>query len=110
MTPRTETVAVSHLLCDDAPPVITGPVANTLVRSLRLDRPRDLKAERDYADSKACGFVPPHPAGCSIPEPVPTADELNSIWAELAPNPLDGFSQLLRDIRTAPEGASNDSA
>lgn len=102
MTPRTETVAVSHLLCDDAPPVITGPVADTLVRSLKLtDRPRDLKAERDYADSKARGFVPPHPDGCSIPEPdpLPTAHELNSVWAELAPNPLDGFQSVLRGFR-----------
>lgn len=92
MTPRTETVAVSHYLCDT--PVITGPVANTLIRSLRLDRPRDLNAERDYADSVTSGYVT-LPAGFSIPgpEPVPTADELNSIWAELIP-----------------QGASNDSA
>ncbi|MFH8867094.1 hypothetical protein [Streptomyces griseus] len=99
MTPRTETVAVSHLLCNDAPPVITGAVADTLVRSLHLDRPRDLKAERDYADSVSSGYVT-LPAGCSIPGPEPTAHELNSIWAELAPSPLDGFSRLLRD--TAP--------
>ncbi|MFJ6487037.1 hypothetical protein [Streptomyces californicus] len=82
MTPRTETVAISHLLCD-APPVITGPVADTLVRSLRLDRPRDLKAERDYADSVTAGYVA-LPAGCSIPGPEPTADDLNSLWAEIA--------------------------
>ncbi|MFE0692841.1 hypothetical protein [Streptomyces sp. NPDC058869] len=83
MTPRTETVAVSHYLCDT--PVITGPVANTLVRSLHLDRPRDLKAERDYADSVAAGYVT-LPAGCSIPKPAPllTADDLNNLWAELA--------------------------
>ncbi|WP_089117055.1 hypothetical protein [Streptomyces sp. SS07] len=99
MTPRTETVAVSHYLCDT--PVITGPVADTLVRSLHLDRPRDLNAERNYADSVAAGYVT-LPAGCSIPgpEPVPTAHELNSIWAELAPNPLDGVGRLVRD--TAP--------
>ncbi|MCQ1575457.1 hypothetical protein [Streptomyces parvus] len=97
MTPRTETVAVSHYLCDT--PVITGPVANTLVRSLHLDRPRDLKAEQNYADSVAAGYVT-LPAGCSIPGPEPTAHELNSIWAELAPNPLDGVGRLLRD--TAP--------
>ncbi|CAH9419586.1 hypothetical protein SGL43_06641 [Streptomyces globisporus] len=99
MTPRTETVAVSHYLCDT--PVITGPVADTLVRSLRLDRPRDLKAERDYAATEDEGYIT-LPAGCSIPkpDPAPTADELNSIWAELAPHPLDGFGRLLRD--TAP--------
>lgn len=92
MTPRTETVAVSHYLADT--PVITGAVAVSLIRSLRLDRPRDLKAERDYADSVAAGYVT-LPAGCSIPkpDPLPTADELNTIWAELIP-----------------EGASNDSA
>lgn len=55
MTPRTETVAVSHYLCDT--PVITGPVADTLVRSLRLDRPRDLKAERDYQDTADTGYL-----------------------------------------------------
>ncbi|MEI5032484.1 hypothetical protein RB201_04595 [Streptomyces sp. S1A(2023)] len=96
MTPRTETVAVSHYLCDTA--VITGPVADTLVRSLELTRPRDLKAERDYADSVTSGYVT-LPAGYSIPgpDPVPTADELNSIWAELAPTPLDGFQSILRN-------------
>lgn len=83
MTPRTETVTVSHYLCDT--PVITGPVADTLVRSLHLDRTRDLKAERDYADSVAAGYVT-LPAGCSIPKPapLPTADDLNNRWAELA--------------------------
>ncbi|MFF0055607.1 hypothetical protein ACFYRI_14580 [Streptomyces microflavus] len=87
MTPRTETVTVSHLLCDDAPPVITGPVAATLVRSLNLiNRPRDLKAERDYQDSVTSGYVT-LPAGCSISGPEPTADELNRLWADLAPNP-----------------------
>lgn len=86
MTPRTETVAVSHLLCDDAPPLITGVVADTLVRSLRLDRPRDLNAERDYADSVTSGYVS-LPVGCSIPGPEPTADELNRLWADLAPAP-----------------------
>ncbi|NEB42339.1 hypothetical protein [Streptomyces sp. SID14515] len=49
MTPRTETVTVSHLLCD-APPVITGEVANTLVRSLRL-------VDRDYQDTVDAGYV-----------------------------------------------------
>ncbi|XCM28934.1 hypothetical protein ABXI76_05615 [Streptomyces parvus] len=99
MTPRTETVAVSHYLCDT--PVITGPVADTLVRSLHLDRPRDLKAERDYAATEDEGYIT-LPAGCSIPkpDPAPTADELNSIWAELAPHPLDGVGRFLRD--TAP--------
>ncbi|MFJ3089106.1 hypothetical protein [Streptomyces sp. NPDC086838] len=81
MTPRTETVAITHLLCDDAPPVITGPVAESLIRSLHLmDRPRDLRAERNYADSVASGYVT-LPAGCSIPAPAPTSDELNSQWA-----------------------------
>ncbi|MFE3487508.1 hypothetical protein [Streptomyces griseus] len=97
MTTRTETVAVSHYLCDT--PVITGPVANTLVRSLHLDRPRDLKAERDYRDSVAAGYVT-LPAGCLIPGPEPTAHDLNGIWAELAPHPLDGVGRILRD--TAP--------
>lgn len=99
MTPRTETVTVSHYLCDT--PVITGEVADTLVRSLRLDRPRDLKAERDYAATEDEGYIN-LPAGCSIPkpDPVPTADELNSIWAELAPSPLDGFG-----IRISKDGA-----
>lgn len=83
MTPRTETVAVSHYLCDT--PVITGPVADTLVRSLRLDRPRDLKAERDYAATEDEGYIN-LPAGCSIrkPDTVPTADDLNDLWAEIA--------------------------
>ncbi|MGW0780401.1 hypothetical protein [Streptomyces sp. NPDC002913] len=99
MTPRTETVALSHLLCDDAPPVITGPVATSLVQSLHLvDRPRDLRAEKDYADSVAAGYVS-LPAGCSIPkpEPLPTADELNVLWAELNPSPLEraAFRALL---------------
>ncbi|MFJ9985371.1 hypothetical protein ACIQUD_15285 [Streptomyces globisporus] len=94
MTPRTETVAVSHYLCDT--PVITGPVADTLVRSLQLDRPRDLKAEQDYAATEDEGYIT-LPADCSIPKPdpaptAPTAHELNSIWAELAPTPLDGFA------------------
>ena len=101
MTPRTETVAVSHLLCDDAPPVITGPVAEALVRSLHLvDRPRDMKAERDYADSVTAGYVT-LPVGCSIPkpEPLPSADELNTVWSELASNPLDGgFSRCLNSL------------
>ncbi|MFJ7525201.1 hypothetical protein ACIQ1S_09760 [Streptomyces griseus] len=99
MTPRTETVAVAHYLA--VSPVITGPVADTLVRSLHLDRPRDLKAERDYRDSVAAGYIT-LPADCSIPkpDPVPTAHELNAIWAELAPHPLDGVGRLLRD--TAP--------
>ncbi|MEU0098184.1 hypothetical protein [Streptomyces sp. NPDC006267] len=99
MTPRTETVTVSHYLCD-TPPLITGPVANTIIRSLRLDRPRDLKAERDYADTVTSGYVT-LPADCSIPrpDPVPTADELNSIWAELAPNPLDGAQSILRNLQ-----------
>jgi hypothetical protein len=48
MTPRTETVIVSTLL-SDPPPVITGPVAQSIVRSLGLDL--------DYADSLARGFV-----------------------------------------------------
>ncbi|WP_406325869.1 hypothetical protein OG784_13055 [Streptomyces sp. NBC_01617] len=48
MTPRTETVVVSTLL-SDPPPVITGPIATALVRSLDLDP--------NYADSVACGFV-----------------------------------------------------
>ncbi|MFE7535264.1 hypothetical protein ACFU67_13440 [Streptomyces rhizosphaericola] len=81
MTPRTETVTVSHYLCDT--PVITGPVANTLVRSLHLDRPRDLNAERDYADSVTSGYVT-LPAGCSIPRPEPTADDLNRLWGKVA--------------------------
>ncbi|MFJ8871042.1 hypothetical protein ACIRD6_35485 [Streptomyces sp. NPDC102473] len=50
MTPRTETVAISHLLCDDAPPVITGPVAESLIRSLRLIDP-------DFQDTEASGYV-----------------------------------------------------
>ena len=84
MTPRTETVAISHLLCDDAPPVIAGSVAASLIRSLNLvDRPRDLRAERNYADTVASGYVT-LPAGCSIPAPEPTADELNSRWAGFA--------------------------
>lgn len=104
MTPRTETVAISHLLCDDAPPVITGPVATSLVHSLHLvDRPRDLRAERNYADSADYTSLPD---GCSIPKPkpLPTADELNSIWADLAPSPLDGFSQLLATIHADQSG------
>lgn len=48
MTPRTETVVVSTLL-SDPPPVITGPVATSIVRSLGLDP--------NYADSHARGFV-----------------------------------------------------
>ncbi|MFE7237257.1 hypothetical protein [Streptomyces sp. NPDC057580] len=38
MTPRTDIVTVSHLL-SDPPPVITGPVATSIVRSLRLIDP-----------------------------------------------------------------------
>ncbi|WP_030917484.1 hypothetical protein [Streptomyces sp. NRRL B-24720] len=48
MTPRTETVIVSTLL-SDPPPVITGPVAQSIVRALGLDP--------NYADSLARGFV-----------------------------------------------------
>ncbi|MDX3328844.1 hypothetical protein PV405_29990 [Streptomyces sp. ME02-6979-3A] len=89
MTPRTETVVVSTLLSDPPPPVVTGPVAESLVRALHLvDRPRDVKAERDYADSVAAGYVT-LPAGCSIPTPLPSADELNTVWSELQAHPLD---------------------
>lgn len=85
MTPRTQTAVISSLL-SDPPPVVTGPVAESLVRSLHLvDRPRDLKVERNYADSVASGYVS-LPAGYSIPAPEPTADELNSRWA--------GFSEV----------------
>ncbi|RPK56150.1 hypothetical protein EES43_24220 [Streptomyces sp. ADI96-02] len=49
MTPRTETVTVSHYLCD-TPPVITGAVAESLVRSLRLVDP-------DYQDTVGAGYV-----------------------------------------------------
>ncbi|MEU0355699.1 hypothetical protein [Streptomyces cyaneofuscatus] len=49
MTPRTETVTVSHLLCD-APPLITGPVATSIVRSLNL-------VDRDYQDTVDAGYV-----------------------------------------------------
>ncbi|MER7806115.1 hypothetical protein [Streptomyces sp900116325] len=48
MTARTETVIVSTLL-SDPPPVITGPVAQSIVRALDLDP--------NYADSLARGFV-----------------------------------------------------
>ncbi|MFJ3084650.1 hypothetical protein ACIPJG_33540 [Streptomyces halstedii] len=49
MTPRTETVVVSHLL-SDPPPTITGPVATSILRSLHLVDP-------DYADTVASGYV-----------------------------------------------------
>lgn len=49
MTPRTETVVVSSLLTDP-PPVITGLVAESLIRSLHLVDP-------DYADTEASGYV-----------------------------------------------------
>ncbi|MGH3585034.1 MAG: hypothetical protein ACRDQ0_01820 [Pseudonocardia sp.] len=49
MTPRTETVVVSTLL-SDPPPVITGVVAESLIRSLHLVDP-------DYQDTVAAGYV-----------------------------------------------------
>ncbi|MFD5875649.1 hypothetical protein [Streptomyces sp. NPDC060322] len=49
MTPRTETVVVSTLL-SDPPPVITGLVAESLIRSLHLGDP-------DYEDTVAAGYV-----------------------------------------------------
>ncbi|MGW3825722.1 hypothetical protein ACWEAF_26300 [Streptomyces sp. NPDC005071] len=48
MTARTATVVVSTLL-SDPPPVITGPVAQSIVRALNLDP--------NYVDSLARGFV-----------------------------------------------------
>ncbi|TXS48902.1 hypothetical protein [Streptomyces sp. OR43] len=74
----------------EAPAEAQQAAGSALVRSLGLvDRPRDLKAERDYADSVASGYVS-LPAGCSIPAPEPTPELLNSIWDDLAPCPLDG--------------------
>ncbi|MGY4931613.1 hypothetical protein ACWD7T_10910 [Streptomyces sp. 900116325] len=95
MTPRTATVT-SELLT--ALPAAAGPL---LLRSLGLvDRPRDLKAERDYADSVAHGYIT-LPAGCSIPTPEPTAEQLNRVWDDLAPCPLDGgLPRLLNDARS----------
>ena len=49
MTPRTETVVVSTLL-SDPPPVITGLVAHSIVRTLRLVDP-------DYQDTVDSGYV-----------------------------------------------------
>ncbi|WP_329616407.1 hypothetical protein OG209_05500 [Streptomyces sp. NBC_01383] len=49
MTPRTETAVVSHLL-SDPPPVITGLVATSIVRSLHL-------VDLDYQDTVDAGYV-----------------------------------------------------
>lgn len=94
MSPRTATVT-SELLT--ALPAAAQPL---LLRGLGLvERPRDLKAERDYADTVAHRYVT-LPAGCSIPAPEPTAEQLNSVWDDLAPSPLDGgLARLLNDAR-----------
>lgn len=83
----------------DAPAETRNAAGSALVRSLGLvERPRDPKAERDYADSVASGYVT-LPAGCSIPAPEPTAELLNSIWDGLAPCPLDGgLTRLLNTL------------
>lgn len=82
----------------DVPAEARNAAGAALVRSLGLARPRDLRAERDYADSVTSGYVT-LPAGCSIPAPEPTSEELNSIWDELAPCPLDGgLTRLLNTL------------
>ncbi|WP_327335934.1 hypothetical protein OG384_04665 [Streptomyces sp. NBC_01324] len=83
----------------DAPAEAQKTAGAALVRSLGLvARPRDLRAERDYADSVASGHVS-FAAGCSIPAPEPTPELLNSIWDELAPCPLDGgLTRLLNTL------------
>jgi hypothetical protein len=48
---RTQTAVVSELLCSGAP-VIDGPVAGSLLRSLGLT-----KEDRDFAASKVAGHV-----------------------------------------------------
>lgn len=88
----------------DAPAEAQQAAGSALVRSLGLTRPRDLKAERDYADSVASGYVT-LPAGCSIPAPEPTADVLNSIWDDLAPCPLDGGLTRLLTTQTGGRNA-----
>lgn len=50
MTPRTETVTVSHLL-SDAPPLITGPIAQSLIRSLNLDPDYKATVDAGYVES-----------------------------------------------------------
>ncbi|WP_326739094.1 hypothetical protein [Streptomyces sp. NBC_01022] len=88
----------------DAPAEARNATGAALVRSLGLvERPRDLKAERDYADSVASGYVT-LPADCSIPAPEPTPELLNSIWDDLAPCPLDGG---LTRLLNAPTGGRN---
>ena len=54
MTPRTETAALSNLLCDlpDSPPAQRQLVGAALVRALRLANP-----DPDYADTVASGYV-----------------------------------------------------
>lgn len=105
---RSVTTVQSVLLgvLPDAPHEAQQAAGSALVRSLGLvERPRDLKAERDYADSVASGYVT-LPAGCSIPTPEPTAEVLNSIWDDLAPRPLDGgLTRLLNDARTGGRNA-----
>ncbi|MGW2594835.1 hypothetical protein ACWCXC_31845 [Streptomyces sp. NPDC001515] len=85
----------------DAPAEAQQAAGAALVRSLGLvDRPRDLKAERDYADSVASGYVT-LPAGCAIRPPEPTPEQLNSIWDDLAPDPLGGgLTRLLNETAT----------
>lgn len=87
----------------DAPVEAQQAAGSALVRSLGLvDRPRDLKAERDYADSVASRYVT-LPAGCSIRPPEPTPELLNGAWDDLAPSPLDGG--LTRLLTNKPEAA-----
>ena len=99
---RPVTTVMSELLTalHDAPPEARDLAGPLLLRGLGLvERPRDLKAERDYADTADAGYIT-LPAGCAIPArgPMPTTDDLNSIWAELAPSPLDGGRARLLEV------------
>lgn len=91
----------------DAPAEAQQAAGAALVRSLGLvNRPRDLRAERNYADSVDSGYVT-LPAGCSIPAPEPTPELLNSVWEDLAPSPLDGgLTRLLNDAHANQTGGT----
>ena len=78
MTPRTETVVLSSIL-SDPPPTITGPVAESVIRSLRLRDP-------DYEATVAAGYVEPLEKFEARITPAPAPVPAGSVFT----SPLEG--------------------